>query len=62
MCQAGYEIQGGRSLAAPRVENDYREFIGLLNANRVDYLVIGAYSAIFHTGAPQSGIQNNCIL
>ncbi|MFH1283159.1 MAG: DUF6036 family nucleotidyltransferase [bacterium] len=32
-----------------QVENDYRDFIELLNKNNVEYLVIGAYSVIFHT-------------
>ena len=36
-----------------QVENDYREFIDLLNTNNVDYLVIGAYSTIFHTKIPR---------
>ncbi|MBU0951656.1 MAG: nucleotidyltransferase [Elusimicrobia bacterium] len=36
-----------------QVENDYREFIELLNKNKVDYLVIGAYSTIFHTKIPR---------
>ncbi|MGA2090282.1 MAG: DUF6036 family nucleotidyltransferase [Endomicrobiales bacterium] len=31
------------------VENDYRDFIDLLNKNKVDYIIIGAYSTIFHT-------------
>ncbi len=36
-----------------QVENDYKEFIDLLNINKVDYLVIGAYSTIFHTKIPR---------
>lgn len=32
-----------------QVENDYKEFIELLNKHRVEYLIIGAYSVIFHT-------------
>lgn len=36
-----------------QVENDYRDFIELLNKNNVEYLVIGAYAAIFHTKIPR---------
>lgn len=36
-----------------QVENDYRDFIVLLNKNGVDYLIIGAYSAIFYTHVPR---------
>ena len=36
-----------------QVENDYRDFIEFLNKNGVDYLVIGAYSTMFHTKIPR---------
>ena len=35
------------------VENDYRDFISALNKYSVDYLIIGAYSVIFHTNIPR---------
>ncbi len=30
-------------------ENDYKEFIELLNKHGVEYLIIGAYAVMFHT-------------
>ena len=34
-------------------ENDYRDFIELLNKNKVEYLVIGSYSTMFYTKMPR---------
>lgn len=36
-----------------QVENDYRDFVELLNKHEVEYLVIGAYATIFHTNIPR---------
>jgi hypothetical protein len=36
-----------------QAEDDYREFIELLNKNKVECLIIGAYSVIFHTKIPR---------
>ena len=34
------------------LNKDLREFLGLLNSNRVDYLVVGAFAVAFH-GVPR---------
>ena len=34
-------------------EKDYAELIGLLNKNKVDYLIVGGYAAIQHTKIPR---------
>ncbi len=36
-----------------QVEDDYRDFIELLNKNNVEYLIVGAYSVIYHTNVPR---------
>lgn len=36
-----------------QVENDYRDFINLLNKYDVEYLIIGAYSVIYYTKVPR---------
>ncbi len=36
-----------------RLHQDYREFIKLLNENKVDYLVVGAFAMAFH-GHPRN--------
>lgn len=36
-----------------QVENDYREFVEILNAHGVEYLIIGAYSVIYYTKIPR---------
>ncbi|OGS45128.1 MAG: hypothetical protein A2539_00590 [Elusimicrobia bacterium RIFOXYD2_FULL_34_15] len=36
-----------------QVENDYRDFVELLNKNDVKYLVLGAYSVIYYTNMPR---------
>lgn len=36
-----------------QVENDYRDFVELLNKNNVEYLILGAYSVIYHTNTPR---------
>ena len=35
------------------VEDDYRDFINLLNKHAVEYLIIGSYSIIFHSKVPR---------
>lgn len=30
-------------------ENDYKEFIDLLNKHKVEYMIVGAYAVMFHT-------------
>ena len=34
-------------------ENDYTEFVNLLNKHKVDYLVVGGYAVMFHTLIPR---------
>ncbi len=34
-------------------DDDYRDFIELLNKNNVDYMIIGAYAAIYYTKIPR---------
>ena len=36
-----------------QVEDDYRDFVELLNKNNVEYLIFGAYSVIYHTNIPR---------
>lgn len=31
-----------------QIAPDFREFIGLLNANKVKYLIVGGYAVAFH--------------
>jgi hypothetical protein len=38
---------------APLLTNDFKEFLRLLNANRVDYLVVGGYAVGLH-GYPRA--------
>ena len=47
-----------------KLHQDYREFIELLNENKVDYLVVGAFAMAFHghprnTGDIDFWIRNN---
>ena len=41
---------------APLLTDDFREFLRLLNANRVDYLVVGGYAVGLH-GYPRATID-----
>ncbi|HAM38955.1 MAG TPA: hypothetical protein DCP53_06160 [Elusimicrobia bacterium] len=40
-----------------QVENDYRDFIELLNKNNAEYLILGAYSVIYHTNTPRETLD-----
>lgn len=37
-----------------RYEDDYREFVALLNKRSVEYLIVGAYASIYHTKIPRT--------
>lgn len=41
---------------APLVTDDFREFLRLLNANRVDYLLVGGYAVGLH-GYPRATVD-----
>ena len=41
---------------APLLTDDFREFLRLLNANRVDYLVVGGYAVGLH-GYPRATVD-----
>ena len=36
-----------------QVEDDYKDFIALLNKHKVEYIIIGSYSTIFHSKVPR---------
>jgi hypothetical protein len=38
-----------------RLSSDLREFLGLLNSGRVDYVIVGAHSLAFHTRPRYTG-------
>src|SRR5262245_10614489 len=41
---------------APQLTDDFKDFLRLLNANRVDYLLVGGYAVGFH-GYPRATID-----
>ena len=41
---------------APLLTDDFREFLRLLNANRVDYLLVGGYAVGLH-GYPRATVD-----
>ena len=43
---------------APPLTPDFKEFLRLLNANRVDYLLVGGYAVGFH-GYPRATADLN---
>src|SRR5438552_2401453 len=44
---------GKSSMANPALPPDFKEFLRLLNAHRVDYLIVGGYAVGFH-GHPRA--------
>jgi hypothetical protein len=41
------------SLSIMRIENDFEDFVRLLNKHKVEYLVVGAYALAYH-GVPRA--------
>src|SRR5262245_37191840 len=46
----------GLSMDAPLLTDDFKEFLRLLNANRVDYLLVGGYAVGLH-GYPRATVD-----